>query len=113
MKNSERVTINNDNEVIYVDKVPTGLKAAVFLYSIQQRTKNLHNPAFIIILFALKLNEKLVINQNANHAVHSPSFNLQEKRETGPSRTRPTSPLGSKEVVQTLEEVKKQKRKKF
>ena len=30
IENSERVTINHDNEVIYVDKVPTGLKAAVF-----------------------------------------------------------------------------------
>ena len=34
IKISERVTINHDNEVIYVDKVPTGLKAAVFLYDI-------------------------------------------------------------------------------
>ena len=29
IKNLERVTINRDNEVIYVDKVPTGLKIAV------------------------------------------------------------------------------------
>ena len=40
IKKSERVTINHDKEVIYVDKVPTGLKAAVFLYDIQQPTKN-------------------------------------------------------------------------
>ena len=57
---SGRVTINHDNEVIYVDKVPTGLKSAVFLYDIQQPTKKLHNPAFIINLTALNLNEKLV-----------------------------------------------------
>ena len=35
MENSERVTINCDNEVIYVDQVPTGLKAAIILYDIQ------------------------------------------------------------------------------
>ena len=40
IKKSERVNINHDNEVIYVDKVPTGLKAAIFLYDIQQPTKN-------------------------------------------------------------------------
>ena len=36
IENLERVTINRDNEVIYVDKIPTGLKAAIFLYDIQQ-----------------------------------------------------------------------------
>ena len=78
IENSERVTINRDNEVIYVEKVPTGLKAEVFLYDIQQPTKKLHNPAFINILTALNLNENLVINRNAKHAVQSASFNAQE-----------------------------------
>ena len=54
IKKSERVIINYDNEVIYKDKVPTGLKAAVVLYDIQETTKNLHNPAFIIILTGMK-----------------------------------------------------------
>ena len=40
IKKSERVTISHDNEVIYVDEVPTGRKAAVLLYDIQQPTKN-------------------------------------------------------------------------
>ena len=92
IENSERITINRDNVVIYVDKVPTGLKAAIFLYDIQQPTKKLHNPAFINILTALNLNENLVINRNAKHAVQSASFNAQEKREPGPSRTHSTSP---------------------
>ena len=30
IKKSERVTINKENEELYVDKVPTGLKASVF-----------------------------------------------------------------------------------
>ena len=46
IKKSERVKINKDNEENYVDKVPTGLKASIFLYDIQQQTKKLYNPAF-------------------------------------------------------------------
>ena len=61
--------------MIYVDKIPTGVKAVIFLYDIQQPTKKLHNPAFINILTALNLNENLVINRNAKHAVQSASFN--------------------------------------
>ena len=34
IENSERVTINRDNGMIYVDKIPTGFKAAIFLYDI-------------------------------------------------------------------------------
>ena len=30
IKKSERVIINKDNEELYVDKIPTGLKASVF-----------------------------------------------------------------------------------
>ena len=42
IKKSERVKINKDNEELHVDKVPTGLKASVFLYDKQQKTfKNL------------------------------------------------------------------------
>ena len=40
---SERVTINKENEELYVDKVPTGLNASVSLYDIQQQTKKLTN----------------------------------------------------------------------
>ena len=35
---------------MYSDKVPTGLKASIILYDIQQKTKKLHNPAFMLIL---------------------------------------------------------------
>ena len=37
---SKRVTINRDNEVIYVDKVPTGLKTALFLYEYNNQQKS-------------------------------------------------------------------------
>ena len=72
-------------------KKPRGLQAAVFLYDIQQPTKKFPNPEFIIILTALNLNEKLVINQNAKQAF-SQRLLTPKKREPGPSRTRPTSP---------------------
>ena len=85
IENSERVTISRDNEVMYVYKVPIGLKAAILLYDIQQPTKKLHNPSFINFLTALNLNENLVINRNAKHAIQSASVNAQEKREPGPS----------------------------
>ena len=111
IKKSERVTINHDNEVIYVNKVPKRFKAAIFLDDIQQPTKKLHNPAFIIILTALNLNEKLVINRNDKHAVQSASFNAQEKREPGPSRTRATSPAWQGRSSPNLKRSKKQKRK--
>ena len=39
IEKSERVTINRYNEVIFVDKLPTVLKAAIFLHDIQQTTK--------------------------------------------------------------------------
>ena len=112
IENSERVTINRDNEVIYVDKVPTGLKATIFLYDIQQPTKKLHNPAFINILTALNLNENLVINRNAKHAVQSASFNAQEKREPGPSRTRSTSPTWQEKSSANLKRSNKTQTKK-
>ena len=111
IKKSEKVTINHDNEVIYVDRIPTGLKAAVFLYDIQQPSKTLHNPVFIIILTALNLNEKLVINRNAKHAFQSRSFNAQEKREPGPSRTRAISHAWQGRSSPNLKRSKKQKRK--
>ena len=37
IKSSTRVSINAMDETIYVDNVPTGLKAASFLYDIQQQ----------------------------------------------------------------------------
>ena len=80
-------------------------------YDIQQPTKKLHNPAFINILTALNLNENLVINRNAKHAVQSASFNAQEKREPGPSRTRSTSPTWHKKSSANLKRIKKHKRK--
>ena len=42
IKTSTQVSINAMDETIYVDNVPTGLKAASFLYDIQQQTKILH-----------------------------------------------------------------------
>ena len=40
IKKSERVKINKDNEEIYVDKVPTGLKASVFCMIYNNKLKN-------------------------------------------------------------------------
>ena len=94
-----------------MDKLPTGLKAAVILYGIQQPTKKIHNPAFIIVLTALNLNEKLVLNRNIKHAVQSASFNAQEKREAGPARTRATSPAWQKISNANLQRKKTKKKK--
>ena len=58
------------------------------------------------------MNEKLVINRNANHAVQSASFNAQEKREPGPSRTRPTSPARQERSSANLKRSKKHKKEK-
>ena len=71
IKSSTRVKINKNDEMIYLDKVPTGIKASVFLYDIQQQNKKLQNPAFIMILSALNLNEQSVMNTYAKHAIKS------------------------------------------
>ena len=60
------------------------LKRQYFYLTYNNQQKKLHNPAFIISLTALNLNEKLVIIRNAKHAVQSASFNAQEEREPGP-----------------------------
>ena len=93
IKKSERVKINKDNEEIYVDKVPTGLKASVFLYDIQQQTKKLHNPAFILILRSLKLDERLVMNKYAKVAVQS--TNTEQAQQKQRSRRSTNSPSKS------------------
>ena len=66
------------DETTYVDNVPTGLKAASFLYNIQQQTKIPHNPAYIMILSALELSEESVINRYAKHAVQSRGSRLKK-----------------------------------
>ena len=91
MKKSERVKLNN--EKIYVDKVPTGLKASVFLYDIQQQTKKLYNPAFILILRSLKLDEGLVMNKYAKVAVQS--TNTEQAQQKQRSRGSTNSPSKS------------------
>ena len=106
IKNSERVTKNRDNEVIYVDKVPTGLKATIFLYDIQQPTKKLHNPAFINILTALNLNEYLVINRNGNTRFSQRLLTLKRNENSDSQEPAQRRPLGRKKVLQTLREVK-------
>ena len=98
--------------MIYVDKVPTGLKAVIFLYDIHQPTNKLHNPAFINILTALNLNENLVKNQNAKHAFRSASFNAQEKGEPGRSRTRLTLPTWQEKSSANLKRSKKKYKRK-
>ena len=49
IKKSERVTMNKKTEELYVDNVPIGLNASIFLHDIQQQTKKLYNPAFILV----------------------------------------------------------------
>ena len=43
IKTSTRATINAMDETIYVDNVPTGLKAATCLYDIQQQAKMINS----------------------------------------------------------------------
>ena len=93
IKKSERVEINKDNEEIYVDKVPTVLKASVFLYDIQQQTKKLYNPAFILILRSLKLDERLVMNKYAKVEVQS--TNTEQAQQKQRSRGSTNSPSKS------------------
>ena len=91
IKSSTRVSINAMDETIYVDNVPTGLKAASFLYDIQQQTKILHNPAYIMILSALELTEESVINKYAKHAVQSKIKEQAQRRTKSPTKSPSTS----------------------
>ena len=91
IKSSTRVSINAMDETIYVDNVPTGLKAASFLYDIQQQTKILHNPAYIMILSALELTEESVINKYAKHAVQSKIKEQAQRRTKSPTISPSTS----------------------
>ena len=94
----------SDNEVM---NVPTGRKAEVILYIVQQPTKKLHNLSFIINVTALNLNGKLVINQNDKQVVQSAFFYAQEKGDPGPSRTRPASPAWQERSSASLKRRKK------
>ena len=105
IKKSERVKINKDNEEIYVDKVPTGLKASVFLYDIQQQTKKLYNPAFILILRSLKLDERLVMIKYAKVAVQS--TNTEQAQQKQRSRRSTNSPSKSTALLLLLSPEKK------
>ena len=91
IKKSERVKVYKDNEEIYIDKVPTGLKASVFLYDIQQQARKLYNPAFILILRSLKLDKQLVMNKYAKVAVHS--TNTEQAQQKQRSRGSTNAPL--------------------
>ena len=91
IKSSTRVSINAMDETIYVDNVPTGLKAASFLYDIQQQTKILHNPAYIMILSALELTEEFVFNKYAKHAVQSKIKEQAQRRTKSPTKSPSTS----------------------
>ena len=56
------------------------------------------------------MNEKLVENRNAKHAVQSASFNAQEKQEPRPSRTSPTSPAWQERSSANQKRSKKKKK---
>ena len=90
-KSSTRVSKNSMDETIYVDNVPTGLKAASFLYDIQQQTKILHIPGYIMILSALELTEESVINKYAKHAVQSKIEEQAQRRTKSPNKSPSTS----------------------
>ena len=87
IKSSTRVSINAMDETNYVENVPTGLKAASLLYDIQQQTKILHNPAYIMILSALELSEESVINKYAKHAVQSKIKEQAQRRTKSPTKS--------------------------
>ena len=84
IKSSTRVEIYKNDKMIYLDKVPSGIKASVFLYDIQQQNKKLQNPAFIMILSALNLNDQSVMNTYAKHAT-SQLLLLQQKSKVPPN----------------------------
>ena len=56
-----------------------------FLYDIQPQTKKVYNPAFILILRSLKLDEQLVTNKYAKIAVQSSTTEQvqQQKKSQG------------------------------
>ena len=87
----ERVTVNKENEELYVDNVPTGLKASVSLYHIQQQTKKLYNPAFILIFRSLKLDEHLVMNKYTKVAVQSTTAEQAQQQQRIRCPTKSTS----------------------
>ena len=78
--------MNKKNEKLYVDQVPTGLKVSVFLYDLQQQTKKLYNPAFILILRSLKLDEQLVMKKYAKFAVQSMTTTTKTSTEAKKQR---------------------------
>ena len=91
IKSSTRVSINAMDKKYYVDNEPTGLKPASFLYYIQQQTKVLHNPAYLMILSALELTEESVINKYAKHAVQSKIKEQAQRRTKSPTKFPSTS----------------------
>ena len=56
------------------------------------------------------MNEKLVVNRNAKQAVQSASFNAQENREPGLSRTRLTYPVWQEKTCANRRRSRKQKK---
>ena len=81
------------------------------MYDIQQQTKNLHNPAFILILRSLQLVEQLVMNKYAKVAVQSMNKErAQQKQRSRDSTNSPsthTAPLsptssGSKSIKRSI-----------
>ena len=60
-------------------KYQQDLRLQYFYTTYNNQQKKIHNPAIIIILTALNLKEKLVINRKAKHAVQSEFLNAQEK----------------------------------
>ena len=82
VKKSKRVIINKENEEFNVDKGPTNLRASVFLYEIQRQTKKLYNPAFMLTLISLKLDEQLVMNKYAKVSVQSMTTEQVNKSKT-------------------------------
>ena len=73
--------------------MPTGLKASVVLYVIQQQTKTFYNPAFILILRSIKFDERLVMNKYAKVAVQS--TNTEQAQQKQRSRGSTNSPSKS------------------
>ena len=80
-KKSERVIKNKENPELHVDKVPTGLKASVFSYDIQQQITKLYNPAFILILRSLKLDEQFIMRKYAKVAVQSANTEHAQQKQ--------------------------------
>ena len=88
------------------------LKHLFFLNNIQQQTKKLYNPAFILILRSLKLDERLVMNKYVKVAVQSTNTEqAQQKQRSRGSSASTALLLSTEKPSSTISSSKSSKRR--